>query len=304
MDAPVAKSAPLPPDPCGNCPESVPPVAVEVGFLHVGPQGQGRPERRCIATETPVQIVFNGVLPYAVMMVTPADLEDFARGFVLSERLLESPEELSACRIEREGENVILQLTVAQAPFRRLLLRRGEGRSLSGRTGCGVCGLETTDLLDAPLPPVPAGGSFTLAAIRRGLRDLRASQVMNAEVRMLHAAAWTDREGKILLVREDVGRHNALDKLIGALQRAELDPAEGICLLTSRCSFEMAQKAVLAGMRCLVAVSAPTARAVTVARQAGLTLVAQAREEGQNIFCGSERLSDLRLAAPPSPQCE
>lgn len=277
--------------------EGVVPLEAERVVLRVGRDGQAAREKRLVASETPVQIVFNGVLPYAVMMATPADLEDFALGFVLSERLLETPDELTDCQVEIAGENVVLRLTVKAPAFKRLLLRRGEGRTMSGRTGCGVCGLETTDMLDAPLPRVLEGGAFTLAAVRRALADLRHWQKLNDSVRMLHAAAWADKTGRIFLAREDVGRHNALDKLVGALRRQNIDPTDGFCLLTSRCSFEMAQKAVLAGMRCLVAVSAPTARALAVAENAGLTLIAQAREEGQTIYCGQERLTDLVLTA-------
>lgn len=259
--------------------------------LHRYRAGEVRQTSRLVAEETPLHLVYNGVLPYAVMMGSPTDLEDFALGFSLAEQIIEKPDSCQAIEISQQDDAVILHIQIASAAFRTLLHKKKRG--ITGSTACGICGSGTSGAGFRPVRTMPVRKAFSLKAIRRALAQMRCYQKMNAPVKMLHAAFWVSLDGAVLLVREDIGRHNALDKLIGAMHHQAVSPEEGICLLTSRCSFDMVQKAVLAGIRCLVAVSAPTARALRLARDTGLALVAPAHDDEQNIFCGVEAFCDL-----------
>ncbi|MFT8473503.1 formate dehydrogenase accessory sulfurtransferase FdhD [Acetobacter persici] len=236
-----------------------------------------------IAEETPVSFVFNSV-PYAVMMASLQDLEDYAYGFSITERLVSHPSSIIAVRTEIGEDGVTLFLDIAGEDFRRLLQSR---RAMTGRTGCGVCGSEDLKSLHTALPSVPAMPPIPLAAIRHAVNTLAGHQTLNAQVHMVHGAAWCTADGSLRMIREDVGRHNALDKLIGAGLRQNVCFSEGFCLITSRCSFEMVQKAILAGFSTLVAISAPTTRALRLAEQAGLTIVALARRSSQSLFTGT-----------------
>lgn len=236
-----------------------------------------------IAEETPVNFVYNSV-PYAVMMATCQDLEDYAYGFSITERLVSHPSSIRAIRTEMNEDGVTLFLDIAGEDFRRLLQSR---RAMTGRTGCGVCGSEDLKSLHQALPPVPAMPAVPLSAIRHAVNTLADFQTLNAQVHMVHGAAWCGPDGAVRMIREDVGRHNALDKLIGAGLRENVLFAEGFCLITSRCSYEMVQKAILAGFSTLVAISAPTTRAVRLAEQAGLSIVALARRSSQCLFTGT-----------------
>lgn len=236
-----------------------------------------------IAEETPVNFVYNSV-PYAVMMATSQDLEDYAYGFSITERLVSHPSSIRGIRTETGEDGVTLFLDIAGEDFRRLLQSR---RAMTGRTGCGVCGSEDLKSLHTALPAVPAMPPVRLSAIRHAITTLADHQTLNAQVHMVHGAAWCDSDGQLRMIREDVGRHNALDKLIGAGIRQNICFAEGFCLITSRCSYEMVQKAILAGFSTLVAVSAPTTRALRLAEQAGLTIVALARRPSQCLFTGA-----------------
>lgn len=246
----------------------------------------------CIAEETPVALVYNGE-PHVVMMATPLDLEDFALGFSLSEGVIEGPDELQSLELFRhEGEgspSFELQMRIPSRRHEALLQRR---RNLHGRTGCGLCGAET--IADAIRSPrrVGAGVPVTVAALRRGLDALRRQQALNGLTGATHAAAWAAPGGALRMVREDVGRHNALDKLIGAISRAGLDPGRGFCIVTSRASYEMALKAAMAGMPLLAAISAPTAYAIRVAEEAGLTLIGFARGDSFVVYACPARLLD------------
>lgn len=237
-----------------------------------------------LAEETPLSLRYN-TMQYAVMMVTPQDIEDFCIGFSLTEGIVPHADAVKGVTLMTEGSGLIADLRIAADPFHRLM--QTSRRMVVGRTGCGVCGTETEAQIIRPLPSLPAGAPCSLAAIRRGLAGLAAHQILNSQVRMVHGAAWCGPKGDILLVREDVGRHNALDKLIGAQLRKGQNFAEGFCLLTSRCSYEMVQKAIIAGMRTLVAISAPTGLALEVAKKAGLTLLAIARPDAQILFTGT-----------------
>ncbi|MBB2199168.1 formate dehydrogenase accessory sulfurtransferase FdhD [Gluconacetobacter sp. 1c LMG 22058] len=246
---------------------------------------------RLVAEETPVAFLYNG-MPHAVMMATPLDLEDFARGFSLTEGIVSDLRAVRAVDIQsRDDGGLTVAVRIDGADFRRLL--QSGRRAMTGRSSCGVCGTERIEDVTRTLPPVPRGAPIGLSAIRRALGELEARQPLNAELHMMHAAAWATPEGHVTLVREDIGRHNALDKLIGARHTAG-DGADGFALITSRCSFEMAQKAVSAAMTMLVAISAPTARALDVAECAGLTLIARARRDSQIVFTHPWRVGEDR----------
>lgn len=227
-----------------------------------------------IAEETPVALACNG-RQRLVMMATPADLEDFAVGMALTEGIVARVRDIEAIAIEAAEDGIVVDLMVDPARLAGARLRR---RAIEGRSGCGICGVEALDDLPGMHRrsgrPRPAGAE----AMLRGLRELARHQPGNARCRSLHAAAWCDRDGKVLLAREDVGRHNALDKLLGALaRRGEAgDGVEGFVVMSSRCSFELVQKAATFGIAALVTVSAPTALALRVAGAAGMTLAARA----------------------------
>ncbi len=233
-----------------------------------------------VAAEVPVALVYNGI-SHVVMMATPQDLADFALGFSLSEGILRRPGELADLEIVWDANGIEARMTIDKLRFVKLTQRR---RNLTGRTGCGICGLDSLEAVLRPLPALASQPAPSLDAVRQALAALPEAQRINRETHSIHAAAWADREGKLLLLREDVGRHNALDKLIGVMARAEMDPAAGFALITSRCSVEMVQKAVTLGMPCLVAISAPTTLALRLAAEAGLTLIALARADSLTIY--------------------
>jgi len=239
-----------------------------------------------VAVELPVALAYNGV-SHTVMLATPSDLEDFALGFSLTEGILRSPHELHDCEIEEGEDGIILNLTIAAERFVRLQDHR---RSMAGRTGCGLCGAEQLGQVVRDLPAVTS--QFTLApeALQKAASELGAHQPLQQETGATHAAAWIDRTGGILAVREDVGRHNALDKLIGALAKAKTDFAQGAFLVTSRASYEMVQKSVAAGAGLLAAVSAPTAMAVEQAEKWNLTLVGFLRPGSHATYAHGWRL--------------
>jgi FdhD protein len=230
---------------------------------------------RAIAVEAPVQIVI-GVAPFAVMMATPQDLEDFAFGFALTEQIAGSVDDIRGLEVERVEEGWKLKIALSGE---RLQAHLARGRAMSGRTGCGLCGIE--DFSQMPSAPRPLNPQAPIApqAIRAALEALETRQPLNRATRAVHAAAWVARDGTIVLVREDVGRHNALDKAIGALARADVAPDSGFFVITSRCSFEMVAKAAIFGAGTLVAVSAPTSLALERARAFGVRVIAVARRD-------------------------
>ena len=238
-----------------------------------------------VAEEVPVAFVYNDE-PFAVMMATPADLEDFAMGFALSEGIVDHADDLAIERPEEFIEGIEIRLRIPPARAEALALRR---RSMSGRSGCGVCGSE---LLEAALrypPPVSSDVRVTAAALRRALGELRAAQEITTLTGAAHAAGWAALDGRLLLAREDVGRHNALDKLIGAMHGAGHGPGDGFLVVTSRASYEMAMKAASVGISFMAAISAPTALAISLAEQANLTLVGFARDDGQAVYTHGHR---------------
>lgn len=242
-----------------------------------------------VAEEVPVALRFNGE-PHAVMMCTPADLEDFARGFAVTEDIVAGIDEIEGLQltecVEPAGYEIDLQI-----PALRAQQLGGRQRGLQGRTGCGLCGAQTIEAAIRPPRRVPAGSRLGLASIRRALGALRRHQPLNAATGATHAAAWATPDGLIVAAREDVGRHNALDKLIGHLLGSGQDLSRGFLLITSRASYEMVQKAASVGMPVLVAISAPTAYAVRLAEEAGITLLGFARGDRHVVYACPGRLS-------------
>jgi len=221
----------------------------------------------------------------AVMMATPADLEDFGVGFSLTERLIERADEITDLEVVPAADGIEVRMWLKQPASAALASRR---RNLAGPTGCGLCGIDSLAEAARSPPGVPGGFTVSPATLHRALADLTPAQQLGAATRAAHAAAWW-ADG-IVALREDVGRHNALDKLAGALARAPAPRPEGLLLLTSRVSVEMVQKAAVMGVQVLVAVSAPTALAVRTAQAAGMTLVAVAREDAFEVFTHPERV--------------
>ena len=238
-----------------------------------------------VAEETPVAFEYNGIA-HTVMLATPADLEDFALGFSLTEGIIAQRSEVFDIEIEEAPEGITLHLKIAGGAFVNLKERR---RSLAGRTGCGLCGAESLKQVMRELQPVANGALFQLSALHEGMRQLPARQELQLTTGAVHAACLVSADGSISHVREDVGRHNALDKTLGAL--AGIDAvAEGALLITSRASFEMVQKTAALGHGILAAVSAPTAAAVRLADKLNVTLVGFLRGSGGVIYSHPKRL--------------
>jgi FdhD protein len=241
---------------------------------------------RAVPEETAIALTYDGSTQ-AVMMATPADLEDFALGFSLTEGIISGPSDIRSLEILPEAAGIELRMWLIEPRSDALAARR---RHFAGPTGCGLCGIDS--LAEAVRPPAKVKGDLRLGAeeIAGALKSLAAAQPLNRETRAVHAAGlWQPGRG-LLLAREDVGRHNALDKLVGAAAHAGLSAAGCVLLLTSRVSVEMVQKAAVLGSPILVAVSAPTALAIRMAEDAGITLVAVARDDGFEVFAHPERI--------------
>jgi len=241
-----------------------------------------------VAEEMPVALVYHDV-PHVVMLATPADLEDYAVGFTLSEGLVAGAGEIRGVEVIQGEASADVKISVAWERFTQLLQRR---RNLTGRTGCGLCGAERAEDAIRECQPVPTGVTITAAELHEAMAQLAARQPINARTGSVHAAAWVVPGKGIQVVREDVGRHNALDKTIGALARAKADFGAGYMLITSRASYEMVQKCATVGIALLVALSAPTAFAVRLAERSGLTLVAFARADQHVVYAHPHRLKN------------
>ena len=239
---------------------AVPAVRIEAGAR--------APVVEQIAEEAPVALVYNG-LPHVVVMASPDKLEDLALGFSLSEGVIAAVTELGGIEVvpEKTGYSVYLSI-----PAERAALIEQRRRNMTARTGCGLCGAQTIEQAMRAVPKVAHALRVTRQALARAMKQLPALQTLNAATGATHAAAWANAKGELQLVREDVGRHNALDKLIGAMAAGGIDAAQGFAVITSRASYEMVQKAAMAGIGMLAAVSAPTALAIRIARDAGVTL--------------------------------
>lgn len=268
-------------------PESLRPF--ERQFRRAGRAGSGP---RMLAEETPVALSFNGVTQ-AVMMATPTDLEDFAVGFSLNEGIVDTPADIERIEaVEAEG-GTDLQIRVTEEVGARLAKRR---RAMAGPVGCGLCGVESIEEAVKPRAAVDGDLRLPANAIAGAIAELSKVQVMNAETRAVHAAGFWTSETGLLFAREDVGRHNALDKLAGALAGAGIDGGQGVVLLTSRVSIEMIQKTATIGASIVLAISAPTALAVRTAEKANITLVAVVRGEDHEIFTHPQRITNGEIA--------
>ena len=246
---------------------------------------------RTIPEETALALTYNGGT-YAVMMGTPRNLRDFAIGFSLSEGIIQSPDDIDTLDIVDLDDGIELRMWLAQSRADRLSERR---RHIAGPTGCGLCGIDSIAEAVRPAAIVAHGKSFSPREIMTAMQSVAPLQPINIETRAVHAAAfWTPSRG-IAALREDVGRHNALDKLAGAVAQQKLVAGDGMVLLTSRVSVEMVQKTAAMGAPVMVAVSAPTALAVRMAEAAGITLVAVARSDGFEIFTHPDRINPTAI---------
>ena len=251
--------------------------------------GQQVQAQDCLAEETPVALIYNGV-SHAVMLATAQDMEDFALGFSLSEGIVQNTTELYGVEVRVQADGIELHCDIASERFMQLKDRR---RTLAGKTGCGLCGAESLSQAMRYPQPLQSETMFSATSIKRGLLAIQAQQLMQKETGATHASAFVLADGTVSIVREDVGRHNALDKLIGALHKARTQQGQqfdGFIITTSRASFEMVQKTATAGVAMLVAVSAPTGLAVRVAEQCGLALVGFARQNRFVVYSHNERI--------------
>ncbi len=246
---------------------------------------------RAIPEETAIALTYNGGT-YAVMMGTPQDLADFAVGFSLSEGIVQTPEDIQSLEIVDLGDGIELRMWLAQAKADRLNARR---RHIAGPTGCGICGIDSIAAALRPAAIVGRGKSFSSRELMAAIQAVPPLQIINIETRAVHAAAFWTGESGIVALREDVGRHNALDKLAGALAQARVKASDGLVLLTSRVSVEMVQKAAAMGAAVMVAVSAPTALAARMAESAGITLAAIARRDGFEVFTHPGRITSASV---------
>ncbi|MVW70890.1 formate dehydrogenase accessory sulfurtransferase FdhD [Bordetella sp. 15P40C-2] len=241
-----------------------------------------------VAEETPIALEYNGI-SHATMLASPADLEDFALGFSLTEGIIGRASDVRGIDVVARPDGMIVQIEISSACEVRLKERR---RAMAGRTGCGLCGVETLPEVLRPVQPVADTAPISIASVLHAMRSLRAHQPLHDLTGATHVAAWADSEGQIRLAREDVGRHNALDKLIGALSRNDVSSSHGMVLVSSRASFEMVQKCASAGIGVLAAVSAPTALAIRVAHNANVALLGFVRNADATLYTHAERIQN------------
>jgi FdhD protein len=265
---------------------AAPDTAEAVPEIHFR-DGQIELRRAALAEEVPVAFEYNGV-SHAVMLATPADLEDFALGFSFSEGIVSEPGEIYGVETQVSGRGITVAIDIASEAFARLKSRR---RTLAGRTGCGICGAENLEHVLRPLPDLDQRGPYVPPeVVVRALSSLVAAQQLQKATGAVHGAAWSDTAGAAQIVREDVGRHNALDKLIGAVLRARANDQPGFVVVTSRASVEMVQKTACIAST-LVAVSAPTRLAARIAHDCGLTLAGFARGKEFSVYSHAWRIA-------------
>ena len=249
------------------------------------------------AAERPVSLDYNGI-SHAVMLASPADMEDFATGFSLTEGIVDHHRQILDLEVVERQEGLQLRITIAAACFHRLKLLR---RSMAGRTGCGLCGTESLSQVFRPLAPVTAPAVLVPLALQRALAALVAAQPLQHLTGATHAAAWLDGSGHLTAIREDVGRHNALDKLIGCLAQAEADFSTGTVVITSRASSEMIQKAASMGIGVVAAMGAPTSLAIRMAEHLNLTLLGFTRHNRHVLYTGAHRVAGHAIQPGDAP---
>jgi FdhD protein len=239
-----------------------------------------------IAEEVPIALVYNGV-PHVVMLATPTNLEEFALGFSITEGIIGNPQEIQSTRIYNRANGIEVQLKIPEKRFQCLA---DKGRNLTGRTGCGLCG--ATTLKQAIRQPAPVHSNLQVPSdtLLAALAEVKKRQKLNKLTGSVHAAAWATPEQGIIDIREDVGRHNALDKLIGLLLKSQRDLGKGYVIVTSRASYEMVQKTAFAGITLLAAISAPTGLAIRLAQDTGVTLIGFARDQQYVVYAHPQRL--------------
>lgn len=280
-------SAPFPAPPAEGGIPGLPPGHAPSMVVRQGPGRDGLRESDELAQEVPIALEYNGI-SHATVLATPCDLEDFAYGFSYTEGIIRKAADIYDLEVSARANGIVIQATIASACLNQLKLRR---RSLAGRTGCGLCGLESLDEVQRTLDSLPPRlAMITADAITSATEQLRKLQPLHLLTGATHAAGWSGLQGQVGPVREDVGRHNALDKLIGHLLRAQIDTAQGFAVISSRASFEMVQKAASAGISALVAVSAPTGYAVQMAQDLNLMLAGFARKEVFTVYAHPEYL--------------
>ncbi|MGR9088091.1 MAG: formate dehydrogenase accessory sulfurtransferase FdhD [Gammaproteobacteria bacterium] len=243
----------------------------------------------CIAEEVPVALVYNGE-PHVVMLMTPTDIEEFSLGFSITEGIIADPSEILSTHVYNRANGIEVRLQIPESRFSCLA---GKGRNLTGRTGCGLCGASTLRQAVRPVDPVKGELKLTENELYDALTAIRQHQKLNQLTGAVHAAAWLIPGQGIQYVREDVGRHNALDKLIGLLLRLGKHPSEGFVVVTSRASYEMVQKAASVGITMLAAMSAATGLAVRLAEESGLTLIGFARHNQHVVYTHPRRLTHI-----------
>jgi len=260
-------------------------------LLQLGDDGAS-PGSAIVAEEVPIALVYNG-RPYVVVMGTPSGLEDLAVGFSRTEAVVDDSSQIERLDVVRASHGIELQIQIPAANAERLEAR---ARALVSRTGCGLCGVET--ITDALRVPTPLSSRLTVTAEALWLAgaELSRQQTLNNETKTVHGAGWAMADGRLSIVREDVGRHNALDKVLGALARSGTNAADGFVVVTSRASYEMIQKAAVCGIELVAAISRPTGLAIRFAEAAEMTLVGLLRGRSANVYCHAERITHLSSA--------
>ncbi|MGE9548050.1 formate dehydrogenase accessory sulfurtransferase FdhD [Snodgrassella sp. CS2] len=242
-----------------------------------------------ISAEIPVALVYNGI-SHVVLMATPDNIAELALGFSFSEGIIENKEQIYAIEISEQQHGLVADIELASAAFARLKNRR---RQMSGRSGCGLCGLDSLAAVQPAITPIMRSVNLEFSKIGAALTDFNHHQRLRAQTGSVHGVAWADGDGTIVTAREDIGRHNALDKLIGWGLQAKVDWKQGFVVLSSRASFEMVMKSAITGIGCIVAVSAPTTYAIDLAHKANITLVGFARHHRQVIYTHPQFFSSL-----------
>lgn len=240
-----------------------------------------------LINETPISLVYNGI-SHVVLMATAQDLSELALGFSLTEGILTHPGQLYDVEVEEACNGILVQMEIASEQFQAL---KGRRRNMTGRTGCGLCGIENLDAVKPDIKRIDTRYPIPLAHINQALSVFADHQPLRENTGSVHGVAWVNNNGEIVALFEDAGRHNALDKLIGYGAKAGWDWSSGFVLVSSRASYEMVVKSAVMGIGCLVAVSAPTALAVSLAQEANMTLIGFAKPERQVIYAGHEYIT-------------